>query len=111
MERRVIEKLTEEFMGQFREVFRKRREEQSLRRCDVAERSGLSPQMITYFEEAERQPLLINYVRLCLSLNVVPSELMMLVEEHIGLRGGSVAPPAPPAPLRAPDALKPSLPV
>lgn len=111
MERRAIEKLTELLMGQFREVFRELREEQSLRRCDVAERSGLSPQMITYFETAERQPLLVNYVRLCLSLGGRPSELMMLVEERLGLSGEGATVSMPSAGLRTPEALESSLPV
>lgn len=57
-------------------ILREEREGQGLSMNAVAERSGLSPQMVSYVERGMRAPTLESFFRLCHALSVDPSDVI-----------------------------------
>lgn len=58
-------------------ILREERERQGLSMNAVAERSGLSPQMVSYVERGMRAPTLESFFRLCHALSIDPSDVIM----------------------------------
>lgn len=66
-----------------RQVLRKAREAQGLSLGQVAARSGLNRQAITFIEKGERRPTTETFARLSLALQLRPSEIWAEAEAQV----------------------------
>lgn len=59
------------------------RQEQNLSAYSLAQKSGVSPQTIGYYERGERRPSMDCLVKLAFGLGLQPSELLRRVEQLV----------------------------
>jgi transcriptional regulator with XRE-family HTH domain len=64
-------------------VLREARKAQGLSMYSVAEKSGLSPQMVSYVEREMRAPTLETFFRLCHALSLEPSDVMARAQKAV----------------------------
>lgn len=67
-------------------ILRREREKRKLSMNQVAERSGLSQQMISYVEREMRNPTLETLLRMAAAIGVDFSEILRKALENLGVR-------------------------
>jgi len=68
-------------------LLRQERERRKLSKYFIAQESGLSPQMIAYVENGERNPTLETVLRIAAALKVDLAEIIKRAQKEIGNAG------------------------
>jgi transcriptional regulator with XRE-family HTH domain len=79
-------KFAAELSDALRLVLREAREAAALSLGEVAERSGLNRQAITFIENGDRRPTTETFSRLAMSLGLRPSEAWAKAENRVSAR-------------------------